>query len=67
MAIDSELSSKIATALLTGKRRDPQELRNLKETIIRIHSTLQQLSAESREEIGFYPRKAQMAKEGSEP
>jgi hypothetical protein len=48
MAIDNELSSEIATALLTGKARDPHELRDLKETIIKVHTTLQKLYAESR-------------------
>ena len=48
MAIDTELSSEIAAALLTGKDRKPHELRDLKETIIKVHTTLQKLSAESR-------------------
>jgi len=48
MAIDNELTSEIAAALLTGKIREPHELRDLKETIIRVHRTLQKLSAESR-------------------
>ena len=55
MAIDSELSSEIATALLTRKERDPQELRRLKETIIKIHATLKQLSEESRR--NWFPAK----------
>jgi hypothetical protein len=48
MAIDHELSSEIAAALLTGKERAPGELNHLKETVFRVHSTLQQLTAESR-------------------
>jgi hypothetical protein len=48
MAIDNELTSEIAAALLTGKTREPHELRHLKETIIRVHTMLQELSAESR-------------------
>lgn len=48
MAIDRELSSEIAAALLAGKERDPRELNDLKETVIRIHSMLEQLTAESR-------------------
>jgi hypothetical protein len=48
MAIDNELSSEIAAALLTGKHREPHELRDLKEMIIKVHTTLQNLSAESR-------------------
>ena len=48
MAIDNELSSEIAAALLTGKERDPRELNDLKETVIKVHSTLQKLEADSR-------------------
>ena len=48
MAIEHELSSEIAAALLTGKERAPSELKHLKETLFRVHSTLQQLTAESR-------------------
>jgi len=48
MAIDNELSSEIATALLTGKEKDPRELNDLKETVIKVHSTLQKLEADSR-------------------
>lgn len=48
MAIELELSSEIATALLTGKERDFDELNDLKETVIKVHSTLQQLAARSR-------------------
>lgn len=48
MAIDRELSSEIATALLTGKEKSDRELNELKETVIKVHSTLQQLAADSR-------------------
>ncbi len=48
MAIDHELSSEIAVALLTGKERSPAELNHLKETVFRVHRTLQRLTAESR-------------------
>jgi hypothetical protein len=48
MAIEHELSSEIAAALLTGKERAPSELKHLKETVFRVHSTLQQLTSESR-------------------
>ncbi len=47
MAIDHELSSEIAAALLAGKKRDPRELSDLKEIVIRVHSTLQKLTAEA--------------------
>ena len=48
MAIEHELSSEIAAALLTGKEIEPSELKHLKETVFRVHSTLQQLKSESR-------------------
>lgn len=48
MAIAHELSSEIAAALLTGRERAPGELNHLKETVFRVHTTLQQLTAESR-------------------
>ena len=47
MAIDHELSSEIATAVLAGKKRDPRELDDLKEIVIRVHATLQKLTAET--------------------
>lgn len=48
MAIDNELSTEIATALLTGRKRTPRELKTLKETVVRVYLTLQQLAAHSR-------------------
>ena len=45
MAIDRELSSEIAAALLTGKERTPGELKVLMETVIKVHLTLQKLTA----------------------
>jgi hypothetical protein len=45
MAIDHELSSEIAAALLAGKKRTPSELKALKETVIKVHLTLQKLTA----------------------
>jgi hypothetical protein len=45
MAIDNELSSEIAAALLTGKKRTPSELKDLKETVIKVHQALQKLTA----------------------
>lgn len=44
MAISHELSSEIATALLTVKDKSPRELRDLKEILLAIHSTLQRLT-----------------------
>jgi hypothetical protein len=48
MAISHELSSEIATALLSAKGRSPRELKDLKEIILVIHSTLQRLTDDAR-------------------
>jgi len=47
MAISNELSSEIAAAILAEKKT-PQELRQLKDVILRVHSTLQEMSEEVR-------------------
>ena len=44
MAISHELSSEIAAALFAAKDRSPRELKDLKEILLVIHSTLQRLS-----------------------
>jgi hypothetical protein len=44
MAISHELSGEIATALLAAKGQSPRELEDLKEIILVVHSTLQQMS-----------------------
>ena len=48
MAIQHELSSDIAIALLTDKEREPHELNDLKEVVLKVHEELQKLSAEPR-------------------
>ena len=48
MAISNELSSEIAAAILAEKKT-PQELRQLKDVILRVHSALQEMSEEVRE------------------
>lgn len=48
MAISNELSSDIAAAILVEKKT-PQELDELKDVILRVHTTLQQMSEEARE------------------
>ena len=48
MAISHELSSEIATALLAAKERSPRELKDLKEMVLMIHSTLQRLTEDAR-------------------
>lgn len=47
MAISNELSSEIAAALLQEKK-SPKELEKLKEVVLEVHSTLQQMSREAR-------------------
>jgi hypothetical protein len=47
MAISNELSSEIAAAILAEKKT-PQELRQLKDVILRVHSALQEMSEEVR-------------------
>jgi hypothetical protein len=48
MAITNELSSEIACALLTAKYKSPEELSRLKEIVIKVHRTLQQMKDEER-------------------
>lgn len=43
MAISHELSSEIATALFTAREKSQSELTDLKEMVLQIHSTLEQL------------------------
>jgi hypothetical protein len=45
MAISNELSSEIAAAILVEKKT-PQELKQLKDVILQVHSALQKMSAE---------------------
>ena len=47
MAISNELSSEIAAAILSEKKT-PQELNQLKEVILRVHSALQKMSEDAR-------------------
>ena len=47
MAISNELSSDIAAALLV-ENKSPQELRRLKDVILKVHSELQRMSAGER-------------------
>ena len=49
MAISNELSSEIAAAILVEKKKSPQELSQLKEMLLKVHSALQQMSEEARE------------------
>ena len=47
MAISNELSSDIAVALL-AEEKSPQELRRLKDVILKVHSELQKMSEKER-------------------
>ena len=48
MAISNELSSDIAVALIAAIDKEPRHLSKLKEILIEVHSTLQQLTERSR-------------------
>ena len=47
MAISNELSSDVVVALLANEK-SPQELKKLKDIILEVHSTLQEMSEETR-------------------
>jgi hypothetical protein len=47
MAISNELSSEIAAAILV-ENKTPQELQQLRDVVLLVHSTLQQMSEEVR-------------------
>jgi hypothetical protein len=47
MAISNELSSEIAAAILAEKKT-PQELGELKDVVLRVHTTLQQMSGQAK-------------------
>ena len=47
MPISNELSSDVAIAIIE-KNRSPQELKQLKEVILQVHSALQEMSEETR-------------------
>ena len=48
MAIPNELSSDIAVALIVANAKEPDQLHELKEILIEVHSTLQQMTERSR-------------------
>ena len=47
MSIQNELSSDIAVALLARGGRDPEQLKEMKDLIFRIHATLQEKVADN--------------------
>ena len=61
MAISNELSSDVAVAILAQKK-SPQELEQLKDVILQVHSALQKMSEETRtDRLKRKPYKAQKA------
>ena len=62
MAIANELSSEIAVALLSTKKRSTRELNDLKEMVLKIHSTLQKMGDETRRAGG---RKSRTVRENA--
>jgi predicted transcriptional regulator len=62
MAISNELSSDVAAAIL-AKKKSPQELQQLKDVILQVHTVLQEMSEETRSDrLKRKPQKAQKAK-----
>ena len=55
MAISNELSSEIAAAILSEKKT-PQELHRLKEILLLVHSTLQNMSQKARADSASEPK-----------
>ena len=49
MSISHELSSEIAAALFTKKERSPGELKDLKDIVLKVHSTLEELAKKDQE------------------
>ena len=59
MAISNELSSDVAVAIL-AQNKTPQELQQLKDIILQVHSALQKMSEEARSDrLKKMPQKAQ--------
>lgn len=48
MTIKNELSSEIASAILAAKADSPGRLNELKEIVLKVHATLQQMSEQRR-------------------
>lgn len=64
MAISNELSSEIAAAILVEKK-SPKELNQLKDVILRVHSTLQKMSEEERTAREHRDKRGSSEKAGS--
>lgn len=48
MSISHELSSEIAAALFTSKDRSPREFKDLRDMLLKVHSTLEELAQKDR-------------------
>ena len=55
MTISNELSSEIAAALLTIDDRSADELSNLRDIVLQVHWTLQQMNLETRDRTDVGP------------
>lgn len=49
MAIENELSSEIAIAILTAAAQSPARLDELKKIVLKVHATLQEMSEKERD------------------
>jgi hypothetical protein len=54
MANSNELSSDIAAALIAANAKQPDQLHELKQILIEVHSTLQQMTEQSRTARSFF-------------
>lgn len=61
MSIHRELSGDIASAIVSAKQHSPGELRDLRDTILKIHDVLEQLSdGDAAEEKELFPEEPKM-------
>lgn len=61
MAITNELNSEIVAAIFSLKERSPEELNDLKNMLLEVHSTLQSLEENARRDREDTPRAAKAA------
>ncbi len=64
MAISHELSGDIAAALFAAKDRSPRELDDLKAIVFEIHTSLERLGAERRNDVGVTEEQSRAASAG---
>jgi len=62
LAISNELSSDIAAAILATKDKHTGEPNDLKEMVLKVHATLQKLSAKPRSDLTFPQAAAEQVK-----